>query len=511
MTVQPFRFIHAADLHIEMPINGLLECPVYLEDKLLDAPRMAAQRLFRFAAEEKVDFIVLSGDVIDPQITGPWGLLFLINEFERLNKEGIQVYWAGGKIDSPEDLPSAFDFPPNVHFFPVGHVEEYIVKKENIPFARVLGTSAGRQLLSFRPPELKDDTENLFTVCAFYGKVSAESVRGEGIQYWALGGDHKRDFLLRTPVTIHYPGVSLARNQRELGDYGASLVEVNEFGRVKVDLIKTSPLRWQTERLVIHSDMSEEQILSEMRSRLKNLKDVQNDVLLLVSWRVETQGSVIQELRYGNLGQSLLRDLRADFAKEEPVIYSIDIKPILPDTFESDLYDQQTILGDYLRMLHYYQENPDQKLDMTPYFPDEFREFISVQAENAKRQSLHEEKKANGEALTGDDLLSSAMDVRAFRTEVPYFVNLLSLESEWTGKQKDPLEQEGKVETELHRLRMERRTAVLREAGMMGIELLSGDDTNITGRKSTGPPQNPMLLQERRTFLQDADEKESQS
>lgn len=114
MTSQAFRFIHASDFRLELPVDGLSECPERLESAILDAPRVAVERLVATALKEKVDFVVLSGDLLSPRETGPWGLLFLIEQFERLASEKIAVYWAAGKNDSPDVVPAAFRFPENV-------------------------------------------------------------------------------------------------------------------------------------------------------------------------------------------------------------------------------------------------------------------------------------------------------------------------------------------------------------------------------------------------------------
>lgn len=516
MTVQPFRFIHAADLHIESPVNGLSRCPAHLEDRILDAPRAAAQRLFRCALDEKVDFIVLSGDVVDPRITGPWGLLFLIEEFQKLEKEGIQVYWAGGKVDPPDEIPSAFQFPANVHFFSIDKTDEFFFSRNDQQIVRILGTSAGKKLSGFRPPEQKPEENDLFTICVYYGKILPETVRGNGIQYWALGGEHRREFTARTPAMIHYPGATLARNPQETGDYGFSLVEVNEYGRIKVDLIKASPLRWTAERIAIQEEMTEEQILGEMRARVKNLRDVlAEDTILMITWEAEASGAVLQELRYGNLAQTILRDLRADFSREVPVVYSLDIKPVLPDSYTADLYDQQTILGDYLRMLHFYQENPSEKIDTRIFFSQELRDYLEVKAEMERLQKAQAANKDLTEGPLTETVLTSSVDIRSFRPEAEILTDLLLLESE---RDPDVPAESDEMKTdrhllEIHKKRMERRAAVLREAAMTGIELLSVGEESPSSptRKNGGPHKNPLLLQERRQFLQDSDDKENRS
>ena len=61
-----FRFLHASDLHLDRPPRGLAEVPDHLRSVLAEAPYRAAERVFDAAVKERVDFVVLSGDVIDP-------------------------------------------------------------------------------------------------------------------------------------------------------------------------------------------------------------------------------------------------------------------------------------------------------------------------------------------------------------------------------------------------------------------------------------------------------------
>ena len=99
---QPFRFVHAADFHLERPLRGLAEVPDHLRVALIDAPYRAAERVFDAAIKERVDFVVLAGDILDPLAAGPRGLVFLGEQFQRLAAQGIRVYWAGGRSDDFE-------------------------------------------------------------------------------------------------------------------------------------------------------------------------------------------------------------------------------------------------------------------------------------------------------------------------------------------------------------------------------------------------------------------------
>ena len=88
MTGQAFRFIHASDFHLEQPLQGLIEVPDHLREQLIDAPYTAALRVFDAAIRDRVDFVLLSGDLVDPDLSGPRGVGFLLEQLERLDREG---------------------------------------------------------------------------------------------------------------------------------------------------------------------------------------------------------------------------------------------------------------------------------------------------------------------------------------------------------------------------------------------------------------------------------------
>ena len=65
MSGQHFRFLHAGGFALDQPLAGLAEIPEPLRELLIDAPYLAAQKVFDAAIEERVDFVVLNGDLLD--------------------------------------------------------------------------------------------------------------------------------------------------------------------------------------------------------------------------------------------------------------------------------------------------------------------------------------------------------------------------------------------------------------------------------------------------------------
>ena len=92
MSGQQFRFLHAGGFALDQPLHGLAEIPEPLEELLIAAPYQAAQKVFDAALEERADFVVLTGDLIDLARPSPRAISFLLDNFERLHAHGISVY-----------------------------------------------------------------------------------------------------------------------------------------------------------------------------------------------------------------------------------------------------------------------------------------------------------------------------------------------------------------------------------------------------------------------------------
>ena len=101
MAKRPFRFLHAADFHLEAVPQGIAEVPDHLRESLLEAAYRSAARVFDAALAEEADFLILAGDLLHVEQAGPRGSLFLMEQFQRLAERGMAVYWAGGPSDPP--------------------------------------------------------------------------------------------------------------------------------------------------------------------------------------------------------------------------------------------------------------------------------------------------------------------------------------------------------------------------------------------------------------------------
>ncbi len=401
----PFRFLHAGDFHLEQPLSGVPEIPSHLRELFMDAPYLAAERVFEAAILEGAAFLVLAGDILQPLMTGPRGILFLFQQFEKLAAREIAVYWSGSDFDPLEDWPSALSLPPNVHIFPRGRVDEYLIQIEGIPAAQILGTSREHKQ-PIRTGEFRPDSTGLFTLAAACGETDP-AMQTRGIHYWALGGQHDRNSPATGQAAVHYCGSPQGRQPAESGIHGCTLVQVNEQNQVRTSLIPCDSARWLSERIVLGQTATRQELETRLRDRMQLLRDAAPKVNLLVSWVVAGEGDFMRELHRGRQAAELLEALRAEFGFNTPAAWSVDLDTELADAVPPQWYEQETIRGDFLRAIEELRMNPAESLDIDDYLPESYRagalaSAAAIDEKAVRRQVLQEAALLGVELLGGE-------------------------------------------------------------------------------------------------------------
>src|SRR4051812_1943071 len=97
------KFIHAADLHIDSPLHGLEQYAGAPVERVRTATRDALERLVQLCLDEAVAFLIVAGDVFDHDWKDFNTALFVVRQFQRLDKAGIRVLVIRGNHDSKAD------------------------------------------------------------------------------------------------------------------------------------------------------------------------------------------------------------------------------------------------------------------------------------------------------------------------------------------------------------------------------------------------------------------------
>lgn len=261
------RFIHTADLHIDSPLRGLAAYPDAPAERLRSATRDAFQNLVGIAIEEKVDFMVIAGDIYD----GDWKDfntgLFFIAQMGRLKRAGIPVYLLYGNHDAEADMTRSLALPDNVHVFPSRKAETFRHPYLNVALhGRSFRVAATTDNLVPNYPEPVPGCFNIGVLHtalegrsehARYAPCTVAELEAKGYQYWALGHVHEQAIMpspeARRPgqPLIAFPGNIQGRHIRERGARGALLLTVEDDEITAVEPLTVDVLRWERLDIVL--------------------------------------------------------------------------------------------------------------------------------------------------------------------------------------------------------------------------------------------------------------------
>jgi DNA repair exonuclease SbcCD nuclease subunit len=376
---QPLRLVHASDFHLELPLYGLAEIPDHLGELLIEAPYHAAEQVFETALAEDVDAVLLAGDVLHVDRAGPPAIVLLLDQFARLGERGIPIYWAGGEVDVPDFWPRSVSLPENVHVFPVGRVETLDLARAGEIIAKVQGTSRpdGGEV---ETRGFHRDAHGLFTIGVAHGTSDSAGHEGDRVHYMALGGRHQQQTVDEQPGIAHYCGTPQGRGPGETGPHGCTVVTVDETNRAKTRFVATDTVRWIDQALEVTATTKSEQLHDRMVERLEKLQAQHPGIDLFIRWNIRGTGPLVNRLRPNSLADELLVDLRRQFGERAPYAWSVSIDCESPLSVPAEWYDQETCLGDFLRVVRDFElhETP---LDLEPFLPenvrDEFLESIA--------------------------------------------------------------------------------------------------------------------------------------
>ena len=83
-----FKFLHAADIHLDSPLKGLSRYEPMPVDEIRFASRHAFDRLIGLAIEEDVRFVLIAGDLYDGDWKDASTGLFFASRMGRLRERG---------------------------------------------------------------------------------------------------------------------------------------------------------------------------------------------------------------------------------------------------------------------------------------------------------------------------------------------------------------------------------------------------------------------------------------
>ena len=404
---EAFKFVHASDFHLEQSLRGLTELPQHLKTVMANAPYDAARRVFDVAIGERVDFVLLSGDLFDINCSGPRAAAFLLGQFERLAEKGIEVYWCSGESDPIERWPTSIELPENVKTFASSVLEDITHRRNGKAIANIYGIGYDEKRKS--AADFITGSDDVFPIALAHGEFDANSLPIDEIRYWALGGRHKAAKFDKPGCIVCYPGTTQGRHPKEGGAYGCNLCRVDTAGKLRVQSIETDTVRWLPQKVSIPESIGESDLKNILVERAMKITSDFREHVVLVSWTLAPTGEFNHTLRNRSFNERMLQWLRDEFGRGETGIWTTHFTIEPPSQLPMAWYEEDTILGEYLRAIGRYQSDESLNLSLHEYLPDsmEEKELTGIARVSSKRR----DETLRQAALTGVEYLAADRQV----------------------------------------------------------------------------------------------------
>lgn len=251
--MRSFRFLHAADIHLDSPLYGLSRYEGLPAEEIRGATRAAFDNLVQLAIDEAVDFVLIAGDLFDGDWKHMGTGLYFARAMGRLDQAGICAFILAGNHDAASVITRSVPWPPNVRLFDTHKPETHVLTELGVALhGQSFHTAAVTENLVTAYPEARPHTFNiglLHTALsgrqghAPYAPCSLEDLKSKHYDYWALGHVHEHEIVSDHPHVV-FPGNTQGRTIREVGPKGAVLVTVEDGQVAELRHVELDVIRW---------------------------------------------------------------------------------------------------------------------------------------------------------------------------------------------------------------------------------------------------------------------------
>jgi len=247
-----FRFVHSADVHLDSPLRSLALRDTELAEMIGNATRRALVNIIDLCLDERVDALLLAGDLYDGDQTSMKTARFFADQMHRLDQAGVKVFIVKGNHDAASKITKQLTLPDGVRVF--GGRADYV---------EIEPASGGMPVtihgLSFTEPKVPSSLLPRFKTPVAgavnigllhtslsgseghddYAPCTVADLQASEFRYWALGHIHKRS-VYEGACKIVMPGNPQGRDINEAGPKTATLATVGDDGSIEVEERLTS-------------------------------------------------------------------------------------------------------------------------------------------------------------------------------------------------------------------------------------------------------------------------------
>ena len=368
------RFVHAADLHLDSPFRGIQsEAPANVAETLQRATFDAYDNIIGLCLREKVDALLVAGDVYDGADRSLRAQLKFVDGLIRLDAAGIRSFICHGNHDTLDgwearlDRPSGCErFGPEVTGGPVfpDEPERAMIYGISYPRREVLENLSQRFLGiaqggSFNVGLLHanvggNPNHDAYSPCSVNDLVETD------MDYWALGHVHTRQVLREQGPSIVYPGNSQGRHPNESGERGVYLVEVDDYGAVRLDSHAMDVVRWETLEVDIAGLEEEQGLLNATDSAAVSWAESAGGRPVIFRLALTGRGPLHRRLRREGMIDDIQDRLNEQYANAQPWLWCerIQVTTAAPVPIDR-IADREDFVGDLARLARELRESSE--------------------------------------------------------------------------------------------------------------------------------------------------------
>ncbi len=259
--MKDFKFLHAADLHLDVPMQQI-SADIALSSQ---ASFIALENLVEIAVQKQVDALIFAGDIWNDEDASLRARLAFKRACDTLHKHNIMVYIAHGNHDPLTKTFQSIQYPENVVLFPASYACSSFEKQEEI-IAYIHGISHANKKESANlskefPIQSTLSKEEHFHIYILhtslsgnekediYAPCSLADLREKNPHYWALGHIHSFQIIEENPDIV-FSGALQGAHINEENAHGCVYVhmyrdETSKKTEIIKEFIPLSPLVWK--------------------------------------------------------------------------------------------------------------------------------------------------------------------------------------------------------------------------------------------------------------------------
>ncbi len=343
------KLVHISDLHLDSPFAGLL-----MSERAIrrNEQREALSGVCKICKDEKVDLLLISGDLFDREFVSDDTPAFLARAFSQI--PDTRVFISPGNHDclSARSPYTSVVFPDNVHLFTQENMSYVDIPELN---TTVYGFAFCSSRLSVSPlSSFHVQNEDRINILCAHGEldnpaseyycIDSRDISDSKLDYAALGHIHKFSGLSRFGFTsCAYSGCLIGRGFDECGDKGMIIGSLGKGINTLAFRALENTRRYERCDIALSGNFSESDLVSKLKEDYSALSEK-------CSLRVTLKGSVQEKLSLDSEKIKEKASLSCAFEIQDETY-------IVPDL--SKLVVENSLRGEFCRKISALLESED--------------------------------------------------------------------------------------------------------------------------------------------------------